>query len=110
MLEIVSGDRGRGINFAEKWSKSPERDAIRKQIDQLVDERKGRPENQTAAANSEFSAAPWTQVVEVTKRQLRDTWRDAPFAYGILFSNVSYSQAIAFLPIFEINFFQLRGH
>lgn len=87
MLEIVSGERGRGIDFAEKWNNSPEREALRKEIDDLVNERKERPENTSAAAKSEFSAAPWTQVVEVTKRQLRDTWRDAPFAYGILFSN-----------------------
>lgn len=87
MLEIVSGERGRGIDFGDVWEKSQERVAIRKQIDELVESRKSRPDNTDSRADSEFSASLVTQISEVTKRQLRDTWRDAPFAYGILFSN-----------------------
>jgi ABC-type multidrug transport system permease subunit len=36
----------------------------------------------------EFSATLRTQIVECTKRQFRDLWRDSSFAYGVLFSNI----------------------
>jgi ATP-binding cassette subfamily G (WHITE) protein 2 (SNQ2) len=88
MLEVVSGDRGNGIDWGDEWAKSEDRKEVRKEIDDMVNERSQRPQRDDPRAMREFSADPMTQVIEVSKRQFRDVWRDSAFAYGILFSNM----------------------
>lgn len=85
MLEVVSNNKNN--DWARVWQESPNRDELRKEIDSIKAERSQRPANQDSRELSEFSANAFTQIVEVTKRQLKDVWRDSAFAYGILFSN-----------------------
>jgi len=87
ILEVVSGGKSKGIEWGDRWAQSPEAEQLRRDIRQIVDERKSRPIAEDSRSQREFAADPWTQLVEVTKRQFRDLWRDASFSYGILFSN-----------------------
>lgn len=85
MLEVVAQKTQKP--WSERWKASPEAKALREQVDAINAERAGRPMIQDSRAEREYSATLKTQIIECTKRQFRDLWRDAPFAYGILFSN-----------------------
>ncbi|KAE8228542.1 hypothetical protein CF326_g6521 [Tilletia indica] len=87
ILEVVSGGKSRGIDWADKWSSSNEAEHVRTHIKEIIDERKARPAPVDPRSQREFAADPYTQLVEITKRQFRDMWRDSSFTYGILFSN-----------------------
>ncbi|KAJ1036135.1 hypothetical protein NDA18_000001 [Ustilago nuda] len=86
MLEIVAQKSDRP--WSERWKASPEARALRDEVDAINAERASRPTVEDSRSNQEFSATLKAQIVECTKRQFRDLWRDAPFAYGILFSNI----------------------
>ncbi|KAN0063705.1 ATP-binding cassette transporter snq2 [Thecaphora frezii] len=86
MLEVVADKQTKP--WSERWNASPERTALRNQVERLNAERAARPATDDSRAQREFSASLSTQIAETTKRQFRDLWRDAPFAYGVLFSNI----------------------
>lgn len=86
MLEIVAQKSDRP--WSERWEASPEAKALRQEVDAINSERASRPAIEDSREDQEYSATLKTQIVECTKRQFRDLWRDAPFAYGILFSNI----------------------
>ncbi|GAC97998.1 hypothetical protein PHSY_005586 [Pseudozyma hubeiensis SY62] len=86
MLEVVAQKSQKP--WSERWKASPEAKALRQEVESINAERAGRPVIQDSRAEREYSATLKTQIVECTKRQFRDLWRDAPFAYGILFSNI----------------------
>ncbi|KAK0559020.1 ATP-binding cassette transporter snq2 [Tilletia horrida] len=88
ILEVVSGGKSRGIDWGDKWSGSKEAEGVRAHIAEIVEERKQKPAPEDPRSRREYAADPWTQLVEVTKRQFRDMWRDSSFTYGIIFSNV----------------------
>ena len=88
ILEVVSGGKGKNQDWAKVWRASPESKETRQEVDRLVEERKARPMSEDPRAHTEYSASAWTQLREVTKRQLNDVWRDSSFSYGVLFSNM----------------------
>ncbi|SNX87363.1 related to ATP-binding multidrug cassette transport protein [Melanopsichium pennsylvanicum] len=85
-LEVVAQRSEKA--WSERWKVSAEARALRQQVEAMNAERAGRPVIEDSRSKREFSATLKTQIVECTKRQFRDLWRDAPFAYGILFSNI----------------------
>lgn len=87
ILEVASGGKGKGTDWAEMWRASPEAKATREEVDRINAERKQRPARKDPRALSEYSANAMTQLKEVTKRQMVDAWRDSSFTYGVLFSN-----------------------
>lgn len=87
ILEVVNGGLGKATDWSKVWRGSPEAGKVREHIDLINTTRRSRPANQDPRANREFSASAMTQLVEVTKRQIIDTWRDSSFSYGVLFSN-----------------------
>ncbi|CAD6885875.1 unnamed protein product [Tilletia laevis] len=87
ILEVASGGKSRGIDWADKWTESTEAENVRTHIKEIIDERKARPASDDPRSKREFAADSYTQLAEVTKRQFRDMWRDSSFTYGILFSN-----------------------
>ena len=86
MLEVVAQKSDKP--WSERWKASPEARALREEVENINVQRASRPVMEDSRAKQEFSATLKTQIVECTKRQFRDLWRDAPFAYGILFSNI----------------------
>ncbi|EPQ27059.1 uncharacterized protein PFL1_05343 [Pseudozyma flocculosa PF-1] len=86
MLEVVANKQTRP--WSERWNASPERRRLRQEVDQINATRAARPAVHDSRADREFSASLKTQIAETVKRQFRDLWRDAPFAYGVLFSNI----------------------
>ncbi|PWN52595.1 hypothetical protein IE53DRAFT_405048 [Violaceomyces palustris] len=92
VLETVAGG-GKGLDggkgWGERWRSSPECRLLREEVERLNSERSVRPAAlEDPRAGREFSASNWTQIKVVTKRQFKDLWRDSPFAYGVLFSNL----------------------
>lgn len=86
MLEVVAQKSEKP--WSERWKASPEARALREEVDAIVAERASRPAIEDSRSTQEYSATLKTQIVECTKRQFRDLWRDSAFAYGVLFSNI----------------------
>uniref|UniRef100_V5EA64 ATP-binding multidrug cassette transport protein n=2 Tax=Kalmanozyma brasiliensis (strain GHG001) TaxID=1365824 RepID=V5EA64_KALBG len=86
MLEVVAQKSQKP--WSERWKASPEARALTEEVDAINKNRADRPVIKDSRSEREYSATLQTQIVECTKRQFRDLWRDAPFAYGILFSNI----------------------
>lgn len=86
MLEIVA--QKTDTPWSERWKASSEAQALLEEVDAINKSRASRPMIEDSRSTREYSATIKTQIVECTKRQFRDLWRDAPFAYGIFFSNI----------------------
>jgi ATP-binding cassette, subfamily G (WHITE), member 2, SNQ2 len=87
ILEVVSGGKGKKFDWGNVWRQSAESKQVREHVDQINQERKGKPARSDPRAVSKYSANIITQLREVTLRQIRDAWRDSSFSYGVLFSN-----------------------
>lgn len=86
MLEVVAQKSEKP--WSERWKASPEARALRAEVEAINSERASRPVVEDSRSTREYSATLKTQIVECTKRQFRDLWRDSAFAYGVLFSNI----------------------
>ncbi|CEH19318.1 atpase [Ceraceosorus bombacis] len=88
ILEVVGGSLGRGVDWGKKWRESDDSKAVRTEIDNIVGERSQRPNKVASRDLREYSAHTYEQIRVLVHRQLRDTWRDFAFTYGLLFSHL----------------------
>ena len=86
ILEVVA--QRTSNSWGDRWAASPERKALRAEVDSINETRASRPARQDESAARAYASTLSTQIVETTKRQFRDLWRDSAFAYGVLFSNI----------------------
>lgn len=91
MLHVIGAAPGSHttIDFAEVWNNSPERRAVRAEIDRLLDEFGALHRTQTRESIKEqqkqireFAAPLWTQYVLVTRRTFEQYWRTPRYIWS----------------------------
>ncbi|KAF9506761.1 hypothetical protein BS47DRAFT_1374048 [Hydnum rufescens UP504] len=87
ILDVASGEGAHKIDWAERWENSINAAQVKQEINEIKLQRAGRPKASDPRLLREFSSSIYTQIVETTKRQFIDMYRDPSYAYGILFSN-----------------------
>ena len=75
ILDVVSGEGARKVDWAERWANSINSVQIKQNIDKIKLERSGRPATSDPKLMREFSSSIYTQIVETTKRQSIDMYR-----------------------------------
>lgn len=86
MLEVVGAAPGSVAvrDWAECWSESPERVAVRQEIDNMKEELSKLPVTTSKADHREFASTPWTQFREVLIRVSQQYYRTPSYIWSKL--------------------------
>lgn len=87
ILELTATTRDNTSSWSERWSRSPNQEALKEKIDAINAQRAlyvG--QHDTPESVRRFSASSWVQLRELVIRQYKDIWRDSSFTYSICFS------------------------
>ncbi|KAK2781853.1 hypothetical protein FQN53_000280 [Emmonsiellopsis sp. PD_33] len=92
LLETAAKGRksnGKGVDWDEEWRNSKELQNLKREIDQICEERRKVPALENAASSQyEYAAPVSVQTWMLTKRVFVNYWRDSSYLYGKLFISV----------------------
>jgi hypothetical protein len=77
------------VDWIQLWKDSPEFDAIKKEIENIVSTRKAVGNSLSTLKGREFAATTFDQTVILTKRLWSNYWRTPSYGYGNLFTTLS---------------------
>lgn len=110
MLSVIGAAPGSVAkrDFHEAWCQSPERQALRAELESMAEELRQKPEvnsNDTHFMRP-FASSPWVQLVQVTKRVWQQYWRMPEYIWSKLAMTIITPLFIGFSFFKESNDFQ----
>ena len=96
MLEAIGAAPGTRteVDWHQQWLDSPERVAVREELDRLSQVSGGQQEGDDSSAHSEFAASFGTQLMVTLKRSWWQLWRSPSYIYSkVILCGISVSYA-----------------